>query len=111
MAKKGDIIRVGGKKMILTDNKGSARRVTARDEARIRIKRDTKSGKAPPIPQVRGGPRTQKELNKARAKAAARKAKRPDAIKNEPTGRGIRRAFDEAAEGRRKAEQAQQRKK
>ena len=116
MAKKGEIVVRGGKR-IISDGQGGGRVVTAKDEQRssaaARIKRDTASGKAPPIPQPISGPRTQKELNVARAKAKARKKvkKNPDAVENEPTKRGIRKAFDEAAEGRRKAEVAQQRKK
>lgn len=67
MAKKGDIIIVGGKK-IVSDGKGGGRVVRKSDKARARIKRDTASGKAPPIPKVtlRGAPRTQRELNKSR---------------------------------------------
>lgn len=116
MAKKGEIVRRGGKDILITDDKGSGRVVNKRDRARIRIKRDTASGKAPPIPQPITGPSTQKELDAARARAAERKKKkkvapRPDAIKNEPTTTGIRKAFEEAAEGRKKAEEALQRKK
>ena len=120
MAKKGEIVIRGGKR-IISDGKGGGRVVTAKDtaraSARVRIKRDTASGKAPPIPGIvtKGTPRTQKELNAARAKAAARKKKRvkppASATENEPTKRGLKKAFDEAAEGRRKAEAAQQRKK
>lgn len=115
--KKGQIVRRGGKE-IISDGRGGGRVVTSRDRARsqaaVRIKRATESGEAPPIPQPVGKlPTTQKELNVARAKAKAKKkvAPRSDAIKNEPTTTGIRKAFEEAAEGRKKAEEALQRKK
>ena len=117
MAKKGEIVRRGGKDILITDDRGSGRVVNKRDRARIRIKRDTASGKAPPIPQPTIGPNTAKELKAARVASAARKKKRaaaqvrPDAVENEPTKRGIRKAFDTAAEGKRKAEAAQKRKK
>lgn len=120
MAKKGEIVVRGGKR-IISDGKGGGRVVRAADDARTKakakIKRETVSGKAPPIPQPIGGPTTQKELNVARKKAAARKKKRvesqprPDAIQNQPTTTGIRKAFEQAAEGRKKAEEALQRKK
>jgi hypothetical protein len=113
---KGEIFTEGGKQFISL-GRGGARRVRARDLARVKIKRETASGKAPPIPTPTVGPNTRKELKAARVASAARKKKRaaaqvrPDAIQNEPTGRGIRKAFDEAAEGRKKAEEALQRKK
>lgn len=115
MARKGEIVVRGGRQFI-SDGRGGGRVVNARDRTRARIKRDTASGAAPPIPQPTIGPNTPKELKTARKASAARKKKRaaaqvrPDAIQNEPTGRGIRKAFDTAAEGRRKAEAAQQRK-
>lgn len=118
MARKGEIVRRGGKDILITDDKGSGRVVTSRDRARkqaaVRIKRDTASGAAPPIPQPVGRlPTTQKELNAARAARKKKKVKPPvSATENEPTKRGLRKAIDEAAEGRKKAEEAvQQRKK
>jgi hypothetical protein len=111
MAKKGQIVRRGGKDILITDDKGSGRVVNKRDRARVRIKKATEAGTAPPIPKLitAGTPRTQGELNAARAKSAARKKKRveanqSDAVKNEPTTRGVRKAFDDAAAARAAAE-------
>lgn len=61
--------------------------------------------------QVRALQETALQRRKKRAKKKVVPDKPPSAIENEPTRRGIQKAFAQAAEARRKAEEARRRKK